>query len=154
MTTTMSDKDKGAIARLRALADLDKRSVEVGVLGEKAAEAAESGEGLTVSDVATINEFGLGVPQRSFIRGYVDERRKDVLALLGRMATAVAAGKITAQVGYEALGLKIAANIQERISAGIEPANAPATIARKGSSKPLINTGQLRSAIAPRVVTR
>ena len=35
--------------------------------------------------------------------------------------------------------------------AGIAPPLKPATIARKGSSTPLINTGQLRSAITWRV---
>jgi len=30
----------------------------------------------------------------------------------------------------------------------VAPPNAPATIARKGSSKPLVATGQLKSAIS------
>jgi hypothetical protein len=46
---------------------------------------------------------------------------------------------------------------QANISAGGSPAfapNKPATIARKRSSKPLINKGQLRSSIAHRVEQR
>jgi lambda repressor-like predicted transcriptional regulator len=158
MTSTISDKDKGAVARLKAIAELGKRAIDVGVLGAKASAPSPDGEGLTVADVATFNEFGVGVPERSFIRGYVDEKRADVIALLQRMGKAVVAGKITADVGYEALALKIAANMQERIVAKAgDPkpwANAEATKKAKGSSTPLVDTGQLRSAIVGRQVAR
>ena len=154
MTSTMTDKDKGAVARLAAIMELKRRVVEVGVLGDRAAAEAAGESGKTVADIATYNEFGLGVPKRSFIRGYVDENRQPIGDLMVRMCKAVAAGKLSAANGFTALGLKLAANIQERISRGIAPANAPETIKRKGSSKPLINTGQLRSSIVPRVVSR
>lgn len=154
MTSTMTDKDKGAIARMRAIAELKRRAVDVGVIGAKASATHADAGGMTVADVATIHEFGLGQEERSFIRGYVDESKPKVNALIERMGKAVLSGKITPATGFEALGLKLVGNIQERISNGIKPENRPSTIKAKGSSTTLIDSGQLRSSIISRVVTR
>jgi hypothetical protein len=155
LTSVMSDKDKGAVARMRAIAELGKRAIEVGVLADHGSEAAQGGVGLTVADVATFNEFGTATtPERPIILGYCDEKQKEALDLLGRMSKAVVSGKITAVVGFEALGLKLVAGMQERMSNGIAPPNAPSTIARKGSSAPTIDSGQLRSALTSRTVPR
>jgi hypothetical protein len=56
-------------------------------------------------------------------------------------------------VALDRLGAKVAALLQNRISAGIDPPNSAATIARKGSSKPLVDTGQLKAAITWRVIS-
>lgn len=151
----MSDKDKGAIARMQQILELKRRVIHVGVLGDKGSEAAQGEPSLTVADVATYNEFGTATtPERPIIRGYVDEKKAEVTDLVSRMGKAVVSGKITAKVGLEALGLKLVAGMQERMSNGIAPPNAPSTIARKGSSTPTIDSGQLRSSLASRVVAR
>jgi hypothetical protein len=46
------------------------------------------------------------------------------------------------------IGMRVVGDIQDRISDGIPPPNSPITIARKGSSKPLIDSGQLRQSIS------
>lgn len=51
----------------------------------------------------------------------------------------------------ERVGLWAQGSIQQRISDGIPPPNAESTIRRKGSSTPLIDTGQLRTSIKYRV---
>ena len=45
------------------------------------------------------------------------------------------------------LGAKAAADVKNTIRQGIPPPNSPETIRRKGSSRPLIDTGQLINAI-------
>lgn len=139
-------------------------SVRVGVLAERGAMPHEAGAGSkiskvpTVVEIAAIHEFGLGVPERSFVRAYIDENegriRQMLLALMRgaieRALTQGRAGKIddTARRGVlSKLGMKMVGEIQQRISRGIAPALAESTIARKGSSTPLIDTGQLRSSI-------
>src|SRR5262245_20440620 len=67
----ISDKDRGAAARITAL--LDQGVLKVGILEAEAAEEHEDADGATVGEIAEIHEFGLGVPQRSFLRGWVDE---------------------------------------------------------------------------------
>lgn len=150
MSSKVSDKDRG-YARVRAnLAKAEHDQVTVGIF---AAEGDEIHEGdpladpVTVLEVATANEFGIGVPERSFIRAWVDQNetliRRKVKELLGW----VVKGKITEPQAMNYLGLWAQGEIQKRISAGIDPPNSPATVARKGSSTPLINTGQLRASI-------
>ena len=147
----LTDKDRGAKALVRQIGSVNKVAVDVGVLGAKA--SAPDGQGATVGEIATWAEFGIGQPERSWCRAWVDSNAVAVQSLSRRAVAAVAKG-MPALEGVLALGLKVASGMQERIAAGIAPANAPSTIREKGSSTPLIRSGQFRSSIAPRLVTR
>jgi hypothetical protein len=148
----VKDTDKGAkalVARVQKAAG--PLVLTVGVHGEEGGAATQDGK-TTVGDVATANEFGLGVPERSFIRAWADEQEAENQAALRKIGEAVTKGTLpSAEVGLERLGLKMVGEIQARIAGGIDPPNAPATIARKGSSTPLINYGQLRSSVRHKV---
>jgi hypothetical protein len=146
---TVRRVDHGAKAlqsRLRA----QQTAVEVGIIGAKAGE--EKGAGITVSDVAMWAEYGLGQPQRSWLRGWIEENQSELGALMRRESVAIAKGQSTKPRSLARIGLWIQGGIQQRIANGIAPENAPSTIDRKGSSTPLIDTGQLRSSISSRVV--
>lgn len=110
--------------------------------------------GLPVVELGAIHEFGSGdgrIPERSFLRGTMDAKEREHNALIRKLGHAVDTGKQSPRVALEQLGMAAAANIQERIADGIPPANAPATVKRKGSSTPLIDTGALRQAITHQV---
>lgn len=150
MTATIKVKENGFAERLRVLSELGKLEVAVGVLEEKGAAPKRGAADMTVLMVATIHEFGApaaGIPQRSFVRAYVDEHRDQIRAWQREILTPVFAGKVTATQALNRLGAKISGGIQARISAGIPPALAQETVDRKGSSTPLIDTGQLRASI-------
>jgi hypothetical protein len=170
--STVTTTDRGAnalMARAQALAG--GLRVRVGVLDnspkrEGPGRAAQSKKArvrakgaasaarrtLSLLEVAVVHEFGAGpVPQRSFIRATIDARRADIEAELANLARGVVGGQIEARQALDLLGAKVAGWCQSRIADGIAPALKAATIKRKGSSKPLINTGQLRSAITWRV---
>ena len=66
----------------------------------------------------------------------------------------VLSGRINARVLCERLGAKMVADVQEKLTDINSPPNAPATIAKKGSSNPLIDTGGLRQRITYKVVKR
>ena len=170
--STVTTTDRGANALMvRAQALAGGLRVRVGVLDNspkregpgRAAQskkarvrakgaAAASRRTLSLLEVAVVHEFGGGrVPQRSFIRATIDARRSDIEAELANLARGVVGGQIDARQALELLGAKVAGWCQARIASGIAPALKAATIKRKGSSKPLINTGQLRSAITWRV---
>lgn len=118
-----------------------------------AAEGEESSTA-TVADVASYHEFGLGVPQRSFIRGWADENEKVNKQRLSDIAKAVMSARISSpRMGLTRFGLLAVAEIQQRMAEGIPPALDEATVKAKGSSTPLIDTGQLRSSITA-VVSR
>lgn len=150
-------KDKGAKALLERAKI--KATVKVGVIGAGAAAPKEDKDeagniftpeaGDTVADVATANEFGLGVPERPFVRGYVDENEAQIKEWERKVGVMLLDGRRRRgpKPTMELFGLQVASGMQERIDQGIPPANSPATIERKGSSKPLVNTGQLKSSI-------
>ena len=143
-----------------------RASVSVGVFGAKGdaehkmpepKKGESRAEPLTVEDVAKINEFGIGVPERSFIRStydqFIEQWRAMFFALMSRaIAESARTGKqlddhVRRKI-LQRMGLVMQAAMQGRIAAGdISPPNAPSTIARKGSSTPLEDTGQLRSSI-------
>jgi hypothetical protein len=140
---TVTDKDRGAKELLRRLAK--RTTVRVGVIGSEAAK--EHGEGATNVDVATFHEFGLGVPRRSFIADYVDENNTDIAEKIRKTGKLIIKRELTPEQAFGRLGLYIQGEIQQRIADGIAPPLSEMTIERKGSSTPLIDTGQLRSSI-------
>lgn len=106
--------------------------------------------GLTVLDVATWAEFGIGQPERPFIRGYVDAHRKDIEAFISKTVKGAAKSGKSKEWALERIGLYVQSGIQVFIAAqgeGTYPPNAQETIDRKGSATPLIDTGQLRSSL-------
>jgi len=116
-------------------------------------EAAPSGPPPTVAEVASFNEFGLGVPQRSFIRAWADENEVENRENLRKIGQAVVKGKLAGgpKQGLERFGLHAVGSIQKRMADGVPPPNAPSTVDAKGSSTPLIAAGQLRSSITFKV---
>jgi len=158
------DRDRGAKALMKRASDLKGR-VRVGILADAPkTEASTEGAGeseeepLSLLEVAAIHEFGApdaGIPMRSFIRATVDQHADEIKRLQAVLAGHVIAGRMTEDQALNALGAKVAGWMQARIAAGIEPPLAPETIERKaggkGGSTPLINTGQLRSAITWKV---
>lgn len=143
----VKDTDHGYNRTVKGLFDAGTpRQLLVGIQGVEAA-APEGESQLTVAEVANRHEFGIGVPERSWLRAWFDERRGEIERDLSRVMRRVSEGRLTLDQGLNLLGQKYQAQIQERISNGIPPPNSDATIAAKGSSTPLIDTGQMRSSI-------
>lgn len=159
MTFSISDKDKGLKALIERAVSLGRASVKVGVLQDRAGEAKRARdesdvEGLTILEVATAHEFGTDtIPARSFIRGTVDEQIAEISETQRKLAIAVLSGKLEIGRALAQLGANVEGRIKKRIARGINPPLDARTIARKGSSKPLVDTGQLRSSITWEVET-
>lgn len=142
----ITDVDKGYKKRVAELTTKGQPYVKVGVFGANADKSYD--DGTTVGDVATFHEFGLGVPERSFIRSWADENQDKVKAFIKEQK---AKGTSDDQT-LERVGLLAVGGIQEKIASNIPPPLAASTIARKGSSTALIDTGQLRASISYEVV--
>jgi hypothetical protein len=145
----LKDTDRGW---KKLLVTLQQQGVAltVGIHEDKGAEQHRGvgKKGATVADVASFNEFGTRrIPSRPFIRAWFDESLQANTARLRTLAKLVVAGKMTTTTMLNRLGLTFRAQAQGRIAAGVSPPNAPSTIQRKGSSKPLIDTGQLKASI-------
>lgn len=159
MANSVKDVDKGyqkLVSRVfnAALARFGTLPLRVGIFEDIGAKGYADNEAVTTLMVAQWQEFGTldgRVPERSFIRAYVDENESRIREMQRRMLESVISGKRTEAAALELLGLKLVGEIQARISAGIAPPNAEATVKRKGSATPLIDTGQLRGSITHRV---
>jgi hypothetical protein len=144
------DVDRGYRAFMQRMQKTGQASVLVGIQAAEGGAAAKGSPGVQVIQVGTWNEFGTErIPSRSFIRAWFDEYLGQNKAIAKRLAmVAVRTGKSGTLL--DKLGVLFVGQIQRRIAAGIDPANAASTIKRKGSSTPLIDTGQLRSSITYR----
>ncbi|MBD8026427.1 hypothetical protein H9636_07115 [Ureibacillus sp. Re31] len=153
---TVRFRDNNQIPELRrVLNELDRYSLEVGVF----AENDTSNPSYVM--IANVHEFGVTIqrergsiviPERSFIRTTFDEKNAEWVRFIRSQLRLVVTFRIDARTLWERLGAKIVADIQEKITDLDAPPNAPSTIAKKGSSNPLIDTGGLRSRITYRVV--
>lgn len=147
--------DKKPLDKLRRV--LRKQGVvRVGVLAAKGGSAPHGGDPLTMVELATIHEFGspaANIPERSFIRRTFENRRADVEKITGRLSEKILRGEMTVGRALALLGEWGAAEVKKTITVGnqITPDIQDATKARKGSDRPLVDTGQLVNVISYQV---
>lgn len=111
-------------------------------------ESSRYTEGTYVAQVARIQEYGsLKIPPRPFFRNAIDNNMQKWLDFLGRDLV----NTNNAELSYNRLGEMARGDIVESITQLDTPPNAPKTIARKGSSNPLIDTGFLRANVTFKV---
>lgn len=149
----VEDKDLGLNRIIRTLnKDLDGVVVKVGVQAKDKAVRRGKGGSIRNTDqplaiVAAIHEFGLGdMPQRSFLRSAYDENLPMIDKMIQRVANGAVFGLGT-NAALNQLGNVVQGMVQRKIVDGPFVPNSPATIKRKKSSKPLIDTGHLQQSI-------
>lgn len=143
------DRDRSAKTLAAMLKLQQDRTITVGIHAREGGASHDEAD-VTVAELGSWHEFGLGVPQRSFVRGWYDESQREIATVLKARMAAVARGADPDQQ-LEVAALQFESSMKERISDHIPPPLSPSTIAAKGSSTPLIDSGQLRNAIRARV---
>lgn len=91
------------------------------------------------------------IPERSFIRSAFDENQKEIENMAKGVANKVAGMELSPKQGMHLIGQDMEKKIKQKLKKGPFEANAPATVKRKGSSRPLIDTGRLRNSIRYKV---
>lgn len=86
------------------------------------------------------------IPERSFLRSTFDERQDDIAQHAQRAVAAVVAGGDYNEC-IQKTGAYVQGLVQQKIRNGPFEPNKPSTVKRKGSSRPLIDTGHLRQSI-------
>jgi len=153
---------------VRELQYLASHQVEIGIFADASRDGA-----VPMLVIAAANEFGAKIPkrqarfgdlddenpvgwviipERSYLRAWFDENVDALQATMERLIGQVVEGKISGRAALETIGGYVATHVQAYMVDLKTPPNAPSTIARKGSSNPLIDTGQLKDAITWRVV--
>lgn len=136
-------------------AEMDKAGkshVRVGVLASQGGDEILHDGDLTLAEIAAVHEFGTAdghIPSRSFIRRAVIENRDAIVKKQAELSLAVMLHKIDIDKALNLLGVFIVALVKATIEQGssIPPPLAESTVERKGSSRALVDTGQLVNSI-------
>ena len=111
-------------------------------------------DGTNIATIAAVNEFGSEdgtIPERSAIRDGVAQAEPQIKKLYEKKASDVINGDMDVKQLQGLVGELAVGSIVGLIESGVSPANAQSTIDRKGSSKPLIDTGAYRQSITYRL---
>lgn len=125
---------------MKDLAELQVR------IGFQKGEATED-DGTDICDIAAWNELGTEhSPSRPFLRKSVDENVEAINKFLQSQKKELLKG-VPAEDVLKKIGIFQKDLIQEKITEGDFAPNAESTIKKKGSSKPLIDTGRMRQSV-------
>lgn len=129
----------------RFLAEIEKlKKLEVRIGFQ---QGAQDEDGVDMVDIAMWNELGtVNMPARPFMRDSVDNHT-DVIEAFAQAQVNTLAGGGTAESVLKNMGVMQKAMIQNEIDEGSFAANAPSTVRRKKSDKPLIDTGRMRQSV-------
>jgi len=139
--------DKGFNKIIENLERLARTELTVGIF-----EGSVNRDGIEIAPYAYRNEFGLGVPQRSFMRSTYEEKNGWKNGIEQVYDEVIQGRSVESAVGM--LGEIVTNDIKTKISNNIPPPNAIETVRRKGSSKTLIDTGAMRQSVRPVITTR
>ena len=137
------------VAYERNLQQFKDSVVKAGILAKDGSQ--NHSEGITVFQIGMIHEFGVpekNIPRRSFIRVPIENNIKEITKLIENNHRLVLEKGMQTKVALDLIGIKAQNVIKESFRNNNWKANSRATIKRKGSSRPLINTGQLIGSIS------
>ncbi|WP_251131407.1 hypothetical protein [Exiguobacterium sp. s5] len=147
---------------IRTVDGLNRRKIRVGVLG-----------GGQAAMIAAVHEFGanipvtpkmrgylasqglylkkttthIRIPERSFIRAGWDQNERRIVTKYKELIGQAIESGIPAEALLNALGLEAKGKMQEFARDLKDPANSPFTVEQKGSSNPLVDSGNLIGSI-------
>lgn len=125
------------------------------LIGIPAKSGDNSKSKMTVAQYAYLNEMGriggagvVSVPARPFLSNTFNGTKKmTALKIFMAILKDMNQKNMKAHVALEQIALLLAGLVQDNITSGNWQPNSPVTIAKKGSSKPLIDTGTMRRAV-------
>jgi hypothetical protein len=131
---------------------LDERDLQVGILGD-AGRTIHEGSDLTVIEIGAVHEYGTEdgrVPERSWLRRTFEEKEDELKQTQLKVMKKFFDGQFDAMKVLGVMGLWASTEVKKTITVGphIPPPLKEATIAAKGSDRPLVDTGQMVDAIS------
>ena len=160
MSVKIKDRDMGWRRIKQELALARKAYVNIGILSDAGVHEGneKSKKSITYAEIASIQEFGnktnkfyghhAPIPARPFMRMTFDKNKRKIKQTVEVFLDRIYSGIGTAKQGLKRLGLEHQSDVQTTIESGRFKANAPATKDRKGSSKPLIDSGNMKNKIS------
>ncbi|TBZ81416.1 hypothetical protein [Rhizobium leguminosarum] len=120
--------------------DADSDNINKAVWNEFGTRGGASGGG-----------WGGPVPERPFMRNAMRDNRGKYRDALRTSAAKILTGKTGLKTVLSKLGIMGQGDVQGEITSLMSPPNSPVTVALKGSSKPLIDSGEMRGAVTYKV---
>lgn len=118
---------------------IKNKSLEVGFF-----EVSKYENGVYVASVASFNEYGTAkIPPRPFFRNAIAKNSNKWNDIL----TNELRNSVDVELAYHRVGEVAKGDIVESIMQTNTPPNSPLTIAKKKSSKPLVDTSFMRSSV-------
>lgn len=118
---------------------IKNKNLEVGFF-----EVSKYDNGVYVASVASFNEYGTAnIPPRPFFRNAVAKNSNKWNDIL----TNELRNSVDVELAYHRVGEVAKGDIVESIMQTNTPPNSPLTIAKKKSSKPLVDTSFMRSSV-------
>jgi hypothetical protein len=124
----------------------DGKVVKVGV----PAGPTEPESGVPLALVGAVHEFGApsrGIPERPWLRTSIRENKTQFVRLNRVNLVRVIRGQISMDQALEMLGMMAKAAVVQKIRKGPFAPLHPDTVRAKGSSKPLIDTGNFIQSV-------
>ena len=146
--SAVKDIDRGWARIRRELRQLDGAYTKVGL--QTGAEHADpqSGDLSDLVMIGAVHEFGTRrIPQRSWLRTAFDSNRTAIQGMKTTLFGKVLENRMSPLQAFQLLGEFFQAKVRANIVKIKSPANAPSTIARKGSTNPLIDTSQMLQSV-------
>ena len=135
----MTPEGRRYFAELQKLSELE---VQVGFQGDQTTE-----DGTSLAEIAAYNELGSSdTPARPFMKQSFENHEEELRAACERVNAAIASGSSVEQA-LNALGVTVKGLVQTEIVDGDFAENAPSTIKKKKSERPLIDTGTMRQSV-------
>lgn len=101
-------------------------------------------------DIATKNEFGIGVPERPFIKQTIKDNKKNIIEKIKEIETNIVKKIITGEKASQQVGLYVVGLIKKTIqnSKSWARKNSDATIKlKKGADTPLVHYGEMMAKV-------
>ena len=140
----VDDIDRGFKKFARSMNTADGSYTKVGV--QQGTTHESDGDISDMVLIAAFNEFGTDkIPSRPALRNSLDSNKEKIFAFSEKLLAGVMSGRLTTRQALSALGEFQQSNMQKSITKLRDPANAPKTVKKKGSSNPLVDTGFYRT---------
>ncbi len=152
MSVSFKTRDLGKAKIERELKSARKLVALVGIPSD--AKRHEDNPNIGLAEIAFIMEKGSvvnNIPARPFMQQTRERNEKRVLGLSKKLLKNLSNGSTTAMDAIKKLGVTYEGAMKRIFIEGSFAPNAPATVRRKKSSRPLIDTGLLRQSIKHKV---
>lgn len=150
------DIDRGYKSFVESVGKLKGKYLHVGFLeGDMAYKRVVKGKtkrivktNTSIASIAALNEFGTDrIPSRPFMARTWNKNQKEAGKRIKAELKAVLLGRKDIKLSLNQLGLWYQSKMVSEIQNGRFKANSPITVKRKGSTKPLIDTGRMWQSV-------